>query len=294
MKTLLRSAQKGEHSEYTRLRDWSDPHSAERRDFINKLWEQYEPLAPKGFNKKLQKEFHKRWWEMYLAVAMTHLGFHPILSKFDQGPDIHLDLNGSVVFIEAVAPSGGEKSDRVPLPVHNGVAELPERECLLRFTNALKYKCNTFQEYINKGIVSRDACLIIALSATNLNQFGTLLDGAHPAPLSVLAGAGLTVVTKEGGCPPFSCLRSTLYRDSGGPVNASLFDTPEFQIISGVLYSPVDLWNAPPKAEETLSLFVNPAADQQIPVNFLQKFKYWIQENRTDEEVNWRMITPNG
>jgi len=40
-----------------------------------------------------------------------------------------------------------------------------------------------------------NAYSIIALSISDLNQFGILLDGVRSAPLSVLASAGHTVVT---------------------------------------------------------------------------------------------------
>jgi len=288
MKNLLQPASEGEHCLYARLRDWSDPHSAERREYFRALWEQYEPFAPRGFAKKLQIEFHQRWWEMYLTVGMLHLGFKPKPSKSDQGPDLSLYVNGGIVFVEATAPSTGTKSDRVPEIIHNGVSDFPERECLLRLAQALTDKCRRFHEYIKDRVVPADGGFIIALSATNLNQFGTLLDAAHPAPLSVLAGAGPTVVTIGGKQPPYSSRRDTLKRDSGSGVDVCLFEKPEFRIIAGVLYSPVDLWNATLKPEDSISLFLNPTPNHPLAPSFRSRFVHWSQERLSSHELVWK------
>ncbi len=294
MKELLQPYRDGEHWLYTRLRDGTDPHSVKRRAFFNALWREYSPLASKGFPKKLQMEFHQRWWEMYLVAGMLHLELSPTLSKSDSGPDVVLDIGGQQVFVEAVAPSVGTKSDRVPEPVQNGMSEFPERECLLRLTQALTDKCRRLQDYVDSGVIPTDACVIIALSASDLNQFGTLLDGVHHAPLSVLAGVGPTVVTFGGERLPYSSRRSILQRDSGSNVDVALFEKPIFSIISGVLYSPIDLWNATLQPENSLSLFVNPSANQPIPNAFLKRFEHWVQEKSSSNETVWEKTPPTG
>ena len=292
MKSLLQPKRADEHWLYARLRDWDDPQSEERRNFFNVLWNEYAPFAPKGFEKKLQYEFHQRWWEMYLTVALLHLGFVPKINSADVGPDVTLDVDGQKVFIEATAPSAGHTSDRVPEPIHNGVAKFPERECLLRFTQAFREKNSRLREYMNAGVVPADACIIIALSASDLNQFGTFLDAVHPAPLSVLAGAGPMVVTIGGKGLSYSSRRETLTRDSGSPVNAALFDLPVFSIVSGVLYSPIDLWNASLDLSDSLSLFVNPSARVLIPTPFQETFVTWRREEQEGNEIVWKKYQP--
>ena len=293
MKPLFRSRCANEHETYTRLRDWTDRHSEDRREFFNMMWKEYAPYAPKGFEKKLQIELHQRWWEMYLAVALIRLGFTPKKNKSDVGPDIVLELPENAVYIEAVAPSIGCSSDGVPEPIEKGVADFPERECLLRLTQALTDKKEKYRHYLDEGIVSVEACKIIALSASDLNQFGTLLDGLRPAPLSVLAGAGPTVLTKGGKRPPYSSHRGALARDSGSKVDAVLYDNPEFSIVSAVLYSPLDLWNAPLIPGESLSLFLNPLADIQVPSALKAKFTTWARDETESTEIVWRKSVPD-
>ncbi len=294
MRQLLQPKRANEHQLYARLRDWTDSHSEERRGFFNSLWAEYESFAPRGFEKKLQIEFHQRWWEMYLVVALLHLGFIPNKNPADVGPDATFDVGGKLVVIEATAPSVGRSSDRVPDPVHNGVADFPERECLLRLTQALTYKNECFHKYIDSAIVSHDASRIIALSASDLNQFGTLLDSIRPAPLSVLAGVGPTVINIGGEKPPpYSSCRNTLTRDSGSPVDASLFDKDNFSIISGVLYSSVSLWSASLNHENTLALFLNPNAKNPVPSEFHNQFVTWTREILEGNEIVWKMTQPS-
>jgi hypothetical protein len=294
MRALLQPKRDDEHWLYSRLRDWPDSDSEERRQFFSALWAQYVSFAPKGFEKKLQFEFHQRWWEMYLAVALLRLGFTLKKNRADVGPDISLEVEGQKVFVEATAPSIGRSSDRVPDPVHNGVANFPERECLLRLTQALTEKNARFRAYVDAGTVPHDACMIVALSATDLNQFGTLLDvvHGHPAPLSVLAGAGPTVVTKGGKKPPCSSRRDTLVRDSGSPVGTTLFESPEFSIMSGILYSPADLWNALLDPGDSLSLFLNPSASARIPKALQERFVRWSRERPEGNDIVWNKSLP--
>ena len=273
----LRPPHEREHPTYARLRDWTDPASEGRRAFFDALWAEYARFAPKRFLESLQIEFHQRWWEMYLTVALLRLGFAVEPSAADAGPDVTLEVDGARLFIEAVAPTAGTKADRVPEPVHHGVVDFPELECRLRLTQALTDKAGDFRKNLRDGVVPSDACRIIALSASDLNQFGSMLDGTHPALLSVLAGAGPLELTIGGTAPPRSSRREFLTRDSSSIVPAALFDDPEFSIVSGVLYSSVDLWNAPLDGRTTLSLFVNPSASVPVPAAFQKRFATWTR-----------------
>lgn len=293
MKQLLQAADKREHWLYTRLRDWSDPYTLKRREFFQKLWTRYAPHAPKGFPKKLQIEFHQRWWEMYLAVGMFRLGFRPTSSKSDKGPDLDLSFAKRRIFVEATVPRTGQGTDKVPEHPENTVIDFPERECLLRLTQALTDKREKFQGYLDGGVVPAGSSMIIALSASDLNLFGGPLGAVYPAPLKVLAGAGHPVVTfGAGGRPPYSNRRDSITRDSGSPVDACLFKNQEFKIISAVLYSSADLWNAPPEPEQTFSLFLNPSAHKPLPKAFTRKFPCWAQVSSTACEKSWKMTTP--
>lgn len=214
MSDVIQPMRDGEHPLYTRLRDWPDPTSEERRGFFRALWKEYEPFAPKGFPRKMQVEFHQRWWEMYLTVALLHLGLEPKTSRADKGPDLYLPVDNWFVFVEATAPTAGRTSDRVPEFVENGVAPFPHREFLLRLAQAFSEKAKRFQHYIDSKVIPGDSCCLIALSATDLNTFGTLMDGFYPEPpLCVLTGAGNMVMPIGRTCPAYLARRETISRN---------------------------------------------------------------------------------
>ena len=81
----------GEDELYARIRD--DERGEPYRQRIENMWLEYRFYAPKGFQKKLQYEFHQRWWEMYLTLGLIRLGFSVSTFSQDNHPDILLDFN---------------------------------------------------------------------------------------------------------------------------------------------------------------------------------------------------------
>lgn len=113
----------GEDELYGRIRD--DPRGKAVANQLEAMWEEYRDCAPKGFQSKLQFAFHQRWWEMSLTLGLLHLGFTIKSDRNDHGPDLLFE--GGKVWIEAVAPSVGTKSDGVPELVENNIQEFPNR-----------------------------------------------------------------------------------------------------------------------------------------------------------------------
>ncbi len=183
--SLFQPTRPGEDELYARIRNHERGKPDRQR--LEQMWSHYCHHAPKDFRNKLQYEFHQRWWEMYLTLGLSHLGFQISTFPKDDRPDLLLTFGNTKVWIEAVAPKSGTKSDAVPQPVVNGVQDLPMRECLLRLTQAVKAKRDAFDYYIKRGVVSEADCCVIALSACGLNQFGTLLEFPQPVMLRVLA-----------------------------------------------------------------------------------------------------------
>ena len=247
--SFFRRTKSRESEFYARIRD--DSRGEDFRQRLETMWSDYQQFAPKGFPNKLQFEFHQRWWEMYLTLGINRLGFSINPNRHDNAPDLHIQLNDSNVWIEAVAPKSGTASDAVPQAVTNGCDTLPMRECLLRFTQAITSKRAAFDQYISNSVVSSTDCLIIAVSACDLNSFGTLLDFPQPVMIRVLAGAGDLVIHLDDSDTSYSRYDGCTHRDSGNPVDLDLFQSPEYNQISGVLYSRPDPLNAPIAPEET-------------------------------------------
>lgn len=291
---LFQATRNGEDALYARLRD--DKRGKPNRQRLEQMWLDYRPYAPKGFRKKLQFEFHQRWWEMYLTLGLCRLGFPVSTFSKDDRPDILLNFEDTKVWVEAVAPKPGAKSDAVPERVANGVADLPMRECLLRLTQAVTDKRKKLNCYIRRGIVSESDAFVVAVSACALNQFGSLLDWPQPVMLRVLAGAGDLAIPLNKSSEQYSKRQEATIRDSSSPVNLSLFYSDEFSSVVGVLYSNQDLLNAPIAPEESFEFFLNPKSKTQVkvPLVIIQRIPTWSEDRSSEEEIVWKRTQPLG
>ncbi len=84
------------------------------RERIEELWARYRPYCPDAhFLSDARKHFVQRTWEMYLACALMDVGFE-LSRPPPKGPDILTTLDGSRLWIEAVAPTAGDGPDAVP------------------------------------------------------------------------------------------------------------------------------------------------------------------------------------
>ena len=264
---------------------------------IEILWREYEPFAPNNFLKEAQKNFHQRWWEMYLTVGLLRLsntsGFEVGTSKFDKGPDVKITYaDGKCIWIEAVAPETGDrgKIDSVPEPKINTIEDFPERELLLRFTNALTAKREKFEKYLLDKIICQGDPCIVALSSCNLDLYASLLGSQYPAPLKVLAGCGNMVLSKNK--PSYFSKRQPIEKASKETVPICLFEDPTFDSISAVLYSSSDPLNAPSYPESTFQMILNPRAKVPLPDRFFTNIDTWYFKKIEDGEV-WKKIDKN-
>jgi len=251
------------------------------------MWSEYLNDAPKSFRKKLQYEFHQRWWEMYLTLGLRRLGLPLSTFPQDDRPDFLLKCGNTNVWIEATAPKPGTKSDAVPQSVVNGVGDLPMRECLLRLAQALTAKRDAFSSYMARGIVAEADCRVIALSACGLNQFGTLLDFPQPVMLRMVAGAGDLAIPRSGVAEAFSMRTSATFRDSGSSVDLALFCLQAFKSVAGVLYSNYDPLNAPAAPEQSFELYLNPRGSSSVPSEIRKGMTTWSEDGSTEHDAVW-------
>lgn len=288
---LFLSPAKGEDGLYAKIRD--DPRGKTCRKQLEVMWVEYRELAPTGFQRKFQVEFHQRWWEMYLAIGLIHLGLNARPPRDDEGPDLVVDVAGRRVWIEAVVPSIGTTSDRVPEPIMNGLGDYPKRECLLRLAQGLDSKQKALTEYVQESLIQPEEPCIVAISACNLNTFGSLLDldPTCPAPLALLAGAGPMVVTRHGSREPYCKRQTSINRDSGSHVDTALYEKEDFRVVSGVLYSSPDPLNAPYPPEASFSLFLNPRANYSVPHDVYANMETWTEEQSGSETI-WKKTQP--
>jgi hypothetical protein len=216
------------------------------RDFVNSLWERYEPYADPHFLKDARNHFLERFWEMYLAVALLNRGFklHRIGSE---GPEFFMEFDGHRIWLEAIAPGPGTGNDKVP-EIGLGVAgEVPTEKILLRFTNALNEKRTKYLQAVQKGIVQPSDSYVLAVNSRGIPH--APYGGALPYFVQAFLPFGhptleIDVKTLEIGDSYFQH-RDTVIRVSGAPVSTKAFLEPQFAFVSAVLHSTVDCANYP-------------------------------------------------
>lgn len=227
-----------------------------------------------------------------MTIGLIQLGFTVVRSRSDKGPDAVVETPEGQIWIEAVAPSAGTTTDRVPEQVMDGsFTSLPRRQCLLRLAQGLETKRMVLAEYIRRKIIPESGSCIIAISACDLNQFGPILGFPCDPPLTLLAGVGDMVVTIGGERDPYNKRQTSINRDSGSQVNTTMFDRDDFRIVAGVLYSAPDPLNAPLPPQSTFILYLNPKALNPIPEMFRMKLQTW-SETRNATMISWNKKEP--
>jgi hypothetical protein len=276
MESFFLSKTEDEDWLYSQIRDCSE--RVEIKKQIECFWEKYRKYTQKSeqhFLSKTQVEgkFKQCWWEMVLSVGLLNIGIEIQKKKTEEGPDILIDNpieNLPKIYIEAIAPKEGKTEDKLP-EMKWGVHDLPEREFLLRLSGAFVEKYKKYKCYINNNVICENDIYIIAISACDLSQYGSLMD-YPPAPLKLLAGAGHLVLSPSGN---FFDYRPQIKKIKNIPVEMNYFLSKEYAGISAVLYSNVDVLNCPDKPEEKFVIVKNPIAKNPIPNTFFKGIKNW-------------------
>lgn len=155
MADLLNSAIAATDKDYLSLRD--DPRFQEQRQYFEGLWQRYKPYADANFGGEIARQFHSRFWEMYLACTLMDQEHDLIRTR--GGPDICIKNGDGPIWVEATAPSRGEGPDALPEPeIRVGsrpmAIRIPENDIILRFRSALEGKLRKYLEYRRKGKIA--------------------------------------------------------------------------------------------------------------------------------------------
>jgi hypothetical protein len=103
---------------YRNLFEARSGRAAQARAFCDDIWRDSHDLADLRFLERFPFEFHRRWFEMYLGGSLRRVGLHVEAPK--PGPDLRVTLEGRPIYIEAVAPTGGNSwhADSVQEPIY--------------------------------------------------------------------------------------------------------------------------------------------------------------------------------
>lgn len=279
---------------YLAVRD--DSHLSDVKERIESLWLIYKPYADKQFLEDARFQFHQRTWELYLGSVLIEHGLIP-KKVSDEGPEFCVEVEGRKVWIEAIAPELGKGGDAVPpVPVGLKIAtRVPEREIVLRLTNALNVKFEKYKRDAKKGIVSPRDCYVIAINGHHAS--GGRPEADPPYLFQAALGFGSIVATfdvETGAMGEWRYeWREQIFKKSGAAVPTNAFLSKEYSGISAVLYGPEDILNVPSEIGSEMFCLHNPLAAVRLPLGaFKLGREFWCNlETGKVEHKDWNLAT---
>ncbi len=265
---------------YVHIRD--HVHCDEYRQYLGGLWAEYVPYADRNFLDQLQRrgQFHSRVWEMRLTIVLKRLGLAVAVRGSEAGPDIKIE-GTPTTWIEAVAPATTDELERSRELALHGLTPAPEKQVVLRYTQALAEKWGKYLGYTNAGVVKPSDAFVIAVNAANLH---TPSLGSGPLWIAkALYGIGdLTWSTEVGTGRHLGSGWSHApmrYKPKGAAVEADLFLSDKRAGISAVLYAADHLKNWPEvrgKIEGSdFRIFHNEFASVPLPRGLIKRGQEW-------------------
>ncbi|HJX66681.1 MAG TPA: NAD(P)-dependent alcohol dehydrogenase [Polyangia bacterium] len=181
---------------YVHIRD--HVHCDDYRQYLEGLWAEYVPYADRNFLDQVQRrgQFHSRVWEMRLTVVLKRLGLAVAVRGSEAGPDIKIE-GTPTTWIEAVAPSTTDELERSRELALQGPTPAPEKQVVLRYTQALAEKWGKYLGYTKAGVVKPSDAFVIAVNAANLHtpkRLRRMPDGMSFELAAALPVAGLTAL----------------------------------------------------------------------------------------------------
>lgn len=248
-------------------------------------------LAPPNLIEELTSgddgKFWAHVWEAMLYRHLANLGFtfqSRVTKSGQRGPDFCMECNGKTIWVEAVTPSPNDIPPNYlepPKPGEVRVCTMPHEQMLLRWTAVLKDKRDKLNSYIQKGIVGRTDCTVIAVNSCRLQYFAVDDLGISQLPFVVEAvfpigpiGVPITPDGKQAG-EPVRIPRFTIRKSNGADVETGNFLDPYFGNVSALLgcYRSDMLTDALP-----LSLVHNPLAHEPLPRRILGATKEYVAD----------------
>ena len=270
---------------YINMRDGNDPDEIAERKLCESLWAKYRPCADGNFLSELRKNFDARFWEMYLGCTLMENGYK--ISHKDEGPDFRIEDNGTVIWIEAVTATSGDpsKPDSVP-PLKYGITQdVPDKQMILRYRNAIQYKyCTKYFKYLKGSLVAKDDCYVIALNGCPIPHRHK--DYEPPRIVRSVFPIGWQVVTID--TTTHTVLKSgyeyraNLMKRSGSIVETDIFTNTKYEHLSAILFSNIGVANPTPDMGDDFIIVRNPLALKQLPDNFPRvglEYKANLSEN---------------
>ncbi len=230
---------------------------------------------------------------MYLAcVLLDQQRFELQLKTREKGPDICLKAKDTKVWIEAVAPSGGDGPDAVVQPkLEVGQIQWftpPEEKIILRYLNAIFTKHSRYNTYCEDGIVKKGEPYIIAVNGRRVPY--SKADDDIPYIIKAILPFGnsevdIDVETNKIIGQGYE-YRPEITKANNSAVPTQIFLNKHYSGITGILFSNSDLLNRPQVSGTEFVFLHNPLADNPLPRGWLPiGYEYWVDGNKLQRKA---------
>jgi type I restriction enzyme S subunit len=171
-------------------------------EYIEGLWERFSELNLNDtnfierFTSGDINVFNQKFWELWLGCRFDELELNPTSEDF--GPDLKIEINGRIIWVEAVCPTAGSGDNEIPRPdfaegkggIKIRTYNLPANEILLRWTTAVAAKRAVFERYLQEGIITNEDPCVIAINSCLLGSNGFEGISQYPVALEAVYGIG--------------------------------------------------------------------------------------------------------
>ncbi|MGD0110124.1 MAG: hypothetical protein ABSC06_39840 [Rhodopila sp.] len=232
-------------------------------------------------------------WEAMLHRHLRSAGYKlrsSVKASGQQGPDFCIEHSGQTIWIEAIVPAPeGIPADYLETPRQgeNLVKSKPDQSRVLRCTSAIDAKQKKFAEYLAKGIVNANDCLVIAVNICRLSDWDIDGNGISQFPLVMEAvfpvGPLGVPITPEGDLagPAQNISRLFLQKQSGKKVDTANFFDTNFAHVSAIIQShQKDVF----QKDLVLSIVHNPLALNPLPIGLFGSYKEFVAEDQKGGE----------
>lgn len=177
------------------LRDLKNARNEPAREFAESLWDRFRSFADPHFLTEIRRDFHARFWEMYLTCALQELANRQglILSCLKPGPDILLERDGSRVWWKLWWRRMALLAARTRwwIQNRNDSGTIPEEKLVLRYANAISEKYRKYQGYLRGGIVHKNDAFVIAINGATRSYKWTQAENDVPRFLKAVYPLGV-------------------------------------------------------------------------------------------------------
>jgi hypothetical protein len=265
---------------YINLRDANAADAAAGREFVEQLWDRYFSFADEHFLTEIRRDFHARFWEMYLTCALIEAaatGSYRV-SCPKPGPDNLIERDGRRIWVEAVTatPGNPSKPDSLVARIDGQMSIVPADKIVLRYSNAIAEKYAKYRGYLDSGIVDAKDSFVVAVNGWSLDY--SWASGELPRFLKAIfplgaMGYAIDSRTKEI-VDRNHQFRPIIHKTNRAPISTELFVSEHCIGISAVLHSDAHAFMTQPLGAD-FQVAHNPLATQPVAARLIPSWREW-------------------